>query len=103
MSANVQQQKDPYSILRRPIITEKASIARDELNQVVFEVRRDANKVEIKSAVEEVFDVEVLRVNTTIVHGKSKRRGRHVGRLPNWKKAVVTLGEGSVIDFFEGV
>ena len=56
--------KDPYSILLRPLITEKSALARDELNQVAFRVRRDANKVEIKRAVETVFEVEVLRVNT---------------------------------------
>ena len=96
-------QKDAYSILLRPVVTEKSTAARDELNQVAFQVRRDANKVEIKRAVESVFEVQVLRVNTSIVPGKTKRRGRRVGRLPNWKKAVVTLGEGAVIDFFEGV
>jgi len=95
--------REPYAIVLRPLITEKSTIARDELNQVAFRVKRDANKIEIKRAVEELFDVEVLRVNTSIVHGKSKRRGRRVGQLPNWKKAVVTLAEGSSIDFYEGV
>ena len=95
--------KSHYNILKRPIITEKTSVANEELGQVAFEVRKDANKVEIKNAVEELFDVNVLRVNTSIVHGKRKRRGRIFGRLPNWKKAVVTLAEGQDIDFFEGV
>jgi large subunit ribosomal protein L23 len=103
MSAKLQGPKTSYSILKRPLITEKSTIARDELNQVAFEVRRDANKVEIKGAVEEVFEVSVLRVNTSIVHGKVKRRAGRVGRLPNWKKAVVTLSEGDTIDLFEGV
>jgi len=95
--------REPYAIVLRPLITEKSTIARDELNQVAFRVKRDANKIEIKRAVEELFDVEVLRVNTSIVHGKLKRRGRRVGQMPNWKKAVVTLAEGSSIDFYEGV
>ena len=95
--------KDHYNILRRPIVTEKTSVANDELGQVAFEVRRDANKVEIKNAVQGLFNVNVLRVNTSIVHGKVKRRGRRIGRMPNWKKAIVTLAEGQEIDFFEGV
>lgn len=95
--------KDHYNILKRPIITEKTSVANDELGQVAFEVRRDANKVEIKNAVQGLFNVNVLRVNTSIVHGKVKRRGRRIGRMPNWKKAIVTLAEGQEIDFFEGV
>jgi len=95
--------KSNYNILKRPIITEKTSVANEELGQVAFEVRKDANKVEIKKAVEELFEVSVLRVNTSVVHGKNKRRGRIVGRLPNWKKAVVTLADGQAIDFFEGV
>ncbi len=95
--------REPYAIILRPLITEKSTIARDELNQVAFRVKRDANKIEIKRAVEELFDVEVVRVNTSIVHGKSKRRGRRYGQLPNWKKAVVTLSETSTIDFYEGV
>lgn len=95
--------KSNYNILKRPIVTEKTSVANEELGQVAFEVRKDANKVEIKTAVEELFNVSVLRVNTSIVHGKIKRRGRILGRLPNWKKAVVTLAEGQQIDFFEGV
>ena len=95
--------KDPYSVLLRPGITEKSTLARAELNQVAFRVRREANKIEIKRAVEHVFDVEVLRVNTSVVHGKPKRRGRRVGHLQSWKKAVVTLAPDSTIDFFEGV
>ncbi len=95
--------KDRYNILLRPIVTEKTAVGTEELGQVVFEVRRDANKVEIKKAVEGLFDVAVLRVNTSVVHGKVKRRGRRVGRMPNWKKAVVTLADGQSIDFFEGV
>lgn len=95
--------KDPYGLILRPLVTEKSATAREELNQVAFRVRREANKIEIKAAVEQVFEVEVLRVNTSVAHGKVKRRGSRVGRMPNWKKAVVTLAEGSHIDFYEGV
>jgi large subunit ribosomal protein L23 len=95
--------KDPHQLLKRPVITEKSSNAHDEANQVAFRVPLAANKIEIKAAVEEVYSVEVLRVNTSVVHGKTKRRGRRVGRLPNWKKAVVTLAAGSTIDFYQEV
>jgi len=95
--------KEAHTIILRPLVTEKSTVARDELNQVAFRVRREANKIEIKAAVEQIFDVEVLRVNTSSVPGKWKRRGRRVGRMANWKKAVVTLAEGSSIDFYEGV
>jgi large subunit ribosomal protein L23 len=95
--------KDPYSILKRPVITEKSTEQRDSLNQLVFEVRRDANKIEIGQAVTDVFNVPVLRVNTLIIHGKPKRRGRFLGTRPNWKKAIVTLAEGATVDFFEAV
>ena len=95
--------KSQYNILKRPIITEKTSVANEELGQVAFEVRKDANKVEIKKAVEELFNVSVLRVNTAVIHGKVKRRGRILGRLSSWKKATVTLAGGQQIDFFEGV
>lgn len=95
--------RDSFGVLLKPIVTEKSQVATDELGQVAFKVRRDANKIEIKQAVEEVFGVGVVRVNTTVAHGKVKRRGRRIGRLPNWKKAVVTLAEGATIDLFEGV
>jgi large subunit ribosomal protein L23 len=69
---------------------------------VVFEVARDANKVEIKNAVQSAFGVEVANVRTMVVRGKIKRRGRTIGKLPTWKKAVVTLAEGHNIDLFGG-
>jgi large subunit ribosomal protein L23 len=71
---------------------------REELNQVSFEVRRDANKVEIQKAVESLLEAKVSSVNTMIVRGKSKRMGRFSGRRPNWKKAIVTLVEGETIE-----
>lgn len=87
-------------VLRRPVaLTEKATKLK-ERNQVVFEVVRAANKSEIKQAVESLFGVKVLSVNTMLYRGKERRMGRGYGKLHNWKKAVVTLKEGDTIDFF---
>jgi len=92
----------PEQIIRRPILlTEKASRLREEQNQVVFEVAREANKIEIKNAVETLFKVNVVTVRTQIVRGKQRRMGRGYGQLPNWKKAIVTLKPGENIPFFE--
>jgi large subunit ribosomal protein L23 len=91
----------PQEIIRRPIaLTEKATRLRDENNQVVFEVDRRANKIQIREAVETLFDVKVLAVNTMIFRGKTRRTRRQVVQRPNWKKAVVTLREGDDIQFF---
>ena|SRR5687768_2182972 len=92
--------RSPYEILRRPRITEKGSRLAESTPTVVFEVPRDANKTEIKNAVQAVFNVEVISVRTAIMRGKIKRRGRNVGKRPNWKKAMVKLAEGQEIDFF---
>ncbi len=90
-------------IIKRPIIlTEKGSTQRDDLNKYMFEVDLRANKVEIRRAVEELFDVTVLDVNTLIVRGKPKRMGRRRLKRRNWKKAIVTLSSDDSIDFFEG-
>ena len=89
-------------IIRRPILlTEKASRLREDENKVVFEVSPRANKIQIKSAVEELFNVGVVSVNTSIVRGKFRRMGRGYGKLQNWKKAVVTLKEGDDIQFYD--
>ncbi len=95
--------REPHQIIRRPVITEKGTDLKDHANQYVFEVARDANKIEIKRAVESLFRVKVLRVQTLSVKGKEKRVGRFVGRTPDWKKALATLKEGDSIEFFEGV
>lgn len=88
------------SIIRRPIfLTEKSNTLRDQ-NQVVFEVLRGANKIQIKSAVQKLFGVKVESVNTMIYRGKDRRMGRGYAKMQNWKKAVVTLAEGENIDFF---
>jgi large subunit ribosomal protein L23 len=91
----------PEQVIRRPIVlTEKANALREKDNQVVFEVARAANKVQIKDAVQKLFNVRVTDVNTMIVRGKDRRMGRGYSRTQNWKKAIVTLKEGDSIDFF---
>jgi large subunit ribosomal protein L23 len=95
-----------YDILRRPIITEKSSFQNSYLNQVVFEVDRNATKAQVKDAVETLFDVTVERVNMMIVPAKRSRRWqsrRVLVRRPSYKKAIVTLAPGDTIDIFEGV
>jgi large subunit ribosomal protein L23 len=89
-------------VLKRPILlTEKATRLREGENKVVFEVDKDANKIEIKDAVEKLFNVEVASVNTLVTRGHMKRMGRGYARLRNKKKAVVTLKEGHAIQFFD--
>lgn len=92
-----------YEILKRPLITEKSTIQKELKNQLTFEVNRKANKVEIRRAVEKVFNVTVLEVRTIQVKGKTKRFGRIPGKRRDWKKAVVTLAPGEHVEFFEGV
>jgi large subunit ribosomal protein L23 len=84
------------------LITEKTSIQKEDYNQISFEVDRKANRVEIKRAIENIFKVNVDTVRTMQVKGKTKQRGRIVGKRRNWKKAVVKLMPGERIDFFEG-
>lgn len=92
--------RSAHEILRKPRITEKGSLLAEQAPVVVFEVVRDANKNEIKHAVETSFGVSVTGIRTAIVRGKIKRRGRTVGKRSNWKKAFVTLAQGQTIDFF---
>ncbi len=90
-------------IIRRPLVTEKTSILREDGRTVVFEVARDANKVQIRTAIEKLLGAKVADVRTSIVHGKIKRQGRYSGRRPDWKKAYVTLREGQKMpEFLEG-
>jgi large subunit ribosomal protein L23 len=91
-----------YDILRRPRITEKGSRMAEAHPVVVFEVPIGANKIEIKRAVQTVFNVEVDSVRTLIVRGKTRRRGKFIGKRSNWKKAIVSLAAGQSIDFFGG-
>ena len=91
-----------YEIIKRPLNTEKTNIQKEIANQVTFEVDRRANRIEIKRAVETAFQVRVASVQTMQIKGKTKRRGRFVGKRRNWKKAIITLMPGERIDFFEG-
>ena len=92
-----------YEIIKGPLITEKATIQKEQNNQLSFEVDRRANRVEIRHAVERIFNVRVVKVRTMQMKGKVKRMGRSLGKRRDWKKAVVTLAEGHNIEFFEGV
>lgn len=92
-----------YDIIKRPLVTEKTNIQKEESNQVTFEVDRRANRIEITRAVEQIFKVKVAKTRTLTVTGKIKRRGRILGKRKDWKKAIVTLMPGERIDFFEGV
>jgi large subunit ribosomal protein L23 len=94
--------KDPRHVLIRPLMTEKSMQQKEVLNTVAFRVRPDANKVEIRAAVESVFNVKVTAVRTLSYEGKLKRMGRFQGRRADWKKAVVTLAAGHKIDLVEG-
>jgi large subunit ribosomal protein L23 len=91
-----------YQIIKRPLITEKTNIQKETANQLTFEVARKANRVEIRRAIEKIFNVRVDAVRTMKVRGKVKRRGRVLGKRRDWKKAVVRLMPGERIDFFEG-
>jgi large subunit ribosomal protein L23 len=92
-----------YQIIKRPLITEKSTLAREESSKYLFEVDRRANKIEIGQAVEKLFKVKVLEVRVMNVQGKSKRVGKHIGRTQDWKKAIVKLEPGNKIEIFEGV
>jgi large subunit ribosomal protein L23 len=89
-------------VVKRPLITEKNERARELARQFAFEVHRDATKIQVKQAVEKLFNVHVLAVRTSVARGKNKRVGRSIGRRPNWKKAFVTLKDGETIALFEG-
>jgi len=95
--------REARRVVVRPLMTEKSMRLKDERNSVTFQVVPDANKVEIRQAVEAIFNVKVSAVRTSTVEGKLKRMGRHQGRRPSWKKAVVTLAPGHKIELVEGV
>ncbi|MFN2115180.1 MAG: 50S ribosomal protein L23 [Anaerolineae bacterium] len=90
-----------YEVLRRPVLTEKTDLLGESNNQYVFEVAKDANKAQIKHAIESIFEVKVEKVRTAMMPGKSRRWGRHVSKTASWKKAMVTLAPGDRIDLFE--
>ena len=90
-------------VIRRPLITEKTTVMREDGRTVVFEVSRNANKIEIKRAIEKLLGAKVADVRTALAHGKMKRQGKFQGRRSDWKKAYVTLREGEKMpDFLEG-
>jgi len=93
----------PYDVIIRPLNTEKTNIQNKILNQFSFEVNSSSNRFQIKKSIEEIFNVKVDKVNTIQVKGKTKQRGRIIGKKRNWKKAIVKLMPGEHIDFFEGV
>lgn len=95
--------RDPRSLVRKVLITEKGTVLREAQNQYAFEVLRDANKIEIKQAIEKIFSVKVADVRTMQVHGKVKRQGRFAGRRNDWKKAIVTLKPDQKIELFEQI
>ncbi len=90
-----------YEIVGRPVVTEKTTVQRDQDNKVVFRVAPGANKIQIRQAIEKLFGVRVVKVNTAKMPGKPKRVGRIAGYRSGWKKAVVTLAEGDSIEFYE--
>ncbi|MDX2501066.1 MAG: 50S ribosomal protein L23 [Deltaproteobacteria bacterium] len=92
-----------HEIIIKPLITEKTSIQKELHNQLSFEVDRRANRIEIKQAIESIFNVRVAAIKTMQVTGKTKQRGRITGKRRDWKKAIVKLMPGERIDFFEGV
>jgi large subunit ribosomal protein L23 len=96
------KQIHPYQVLRRPVITEKSTML-GAGSQYVFEVDTRANKPQIAQAVQRAFDVEVRKVRTMMVRGKTRRTRRGFAQQPSWKKAIVTLAPGAQIEFFEGV
>jgi large subunit ribosomal protein L23 len=108
--------RSPEQIIKRPLLTEKGTRLKDTgghgegevepeslKSQLLFEVAPDANKVEIRHAVQKLWNVDVIAVRTAVVRGKEKRMGRFVGKRSNWKKAIVTIAAGQTVEFFEGV
>mgnify|MGYP006273560933 FL=1 len=95
--------KEPRDILIKPVITENSMLKMEENNTYTFKVAKNANKVEIKTAIEEIFNVKVDNVNTMNMRGKKRRLGRNEGKTSSWKKALVKLAEGDSIEIFEGL
>ncbi|MGH7232903.1 MAG: 50S ribosomal protein L23 [Nitrospiraceae bacterium] len=95
--------RHPHTVLLRPLLTEKITAMRERGNKVGFVVRGDANRIEIKQAIESALKVRVERVNVMNVNGKTKRLGRFSGKRSDWKKAIVTLKEGEKLEMYESV
>lgn len=92
-----------FEVIKRPLVTEKGNLLKELYRQYSFEVNPDANKYQVKDAVESLFKVHVADVKTIRIRGKNRRVGKHIGKRSNWKKAIVTLKEGEKIEFFEGI
>jgi large subunit ribosomal protein L23 len=95
--------RDARQVVRKVLITEKGTVLRETQNQYFFEVARDANKIDIKRAIETIFSVKVDSVRTMQLRGKVKRQGRWVGKRNDWKKAIVTLKPDQKIELFEQI
>lgn len=94
--------KNIYTVLKKPLFTEKGSNLKEVHNKILIEVAKDANKLEIKKAVEDIFNVKVEKIATVNTQGKWKRYGKFVGKRPNRKRAIITLKKGEKLDFIEG-
>jgi large subunit ribosomal protein L23 len=94
---------DTFDIIQKPLITEKSTALQEDGNWLAFRVHPNANKIQIKAAIEKIFGVTVLQVNTLNVQGKTKRFGRNIGVSKGWKKAMLRLKDGDKIEMFEGV
>jgi len=95
--------KKPEEVILRPLVTEKGNMLQENSNQVVFRVAKDANKIDIRMAVEKLFGVKVVAVKTFRTPSRWRRVGQNIGKRPSWKKAIVRLREGDRIEFFTGV
>ena len=94
--------KSLYTVIKRPLFTEKGTTLKESENKILVEVAKDANKLEIKQAMEEIFKVKVEKVATVKLHGKWKKYGKYEGKKPDRKKALITLMKGEKLDFVEG-
>ena len=94
-------QEKIFNIIKKPVVSEKSTALAEVANRYVFKVEATATKTEIKQAVEQLFKVKVKAVNTIVMHGKNKRAGRFEFKRSNWKKAIITLGQGQKIELFQ--
>lgn len=94
--------RDLAKVIEGPLVTERSTVMREKENKYFLKVHPRATKSEVKKAVEQMFKVKVVGVNTMLVGGKTRRVGRNIGKKPDWKKAIVTLKTGDSIKFFEG-
>ena len=95
--------KNLYTVMKKPLFTEKGNNLKETENKILIEVARDANKIDIKKAIEEIFKVKVEKVSTISTRGKWKKYGRSIGKRPDKKKAIITLKKGEKLDFIEGM